>query len=689
MPSAFFGLDIANTALSAAQTLMDIAGQNIANDATPGYSQQVASLVATPPYAQPDMGGLYTPQLGTGVEVQSVNRVRANYLDGLFRTTQSDESYYSTRTNYLDALQSVLNEPGSNGLSATVNRFFSDYQTLSQDPQSQSARTVVQQDGEAVAAQIQQIYQGLQNVGQQAQSQASQDVQTVNSDLQQLANLNQTIAQAQALGQQPNDLLDERDNVLDSLSQLINVSTTTVSQTVGSNTTTQVQVTLNPDPLSGSSAVTLVNGSSYGALQVAPTATSAGVSSTWTSSTTETDTINGQSVAINAGDSLATIAATINAANAGVTAQVVASGSQQQLALVSTTGSAITGSGSVLFGTGAQDLGIDLGTSQMTLQATDASTPGTSPTLISAPWTTEPQQTLQGSIGAAMQLVNYDLNPNPSSGQSLMSEFTSAVSALTSAVNAQQEAGYYQDPSTGAWTLGEAFFTPSSGTVLTPANVEVNQAIQQDTAYIAAGGEQTLSSQTTVSDPANTVLSATAQSATINGQLVNFTGPVTLDSIVSAINGTSGIGVSASVAQTSSGQYGLQLEPTSGQAIQGSGTFLFGTSSQGLGVALSSVGNGQNATAVADIAQEQTGPLSSYASFVSDMGAAVDLSQNLQGTSQSLLTQVTSQREQTAGVSINEQMTNLIEAQSMYTAAAKVAEAMDSSFQSLLSAIQP
>ena len=501
MPSAFFGLDIANTALSAAQVLMDIAGQNIANDATPGYSQQVAGLVPTQPYAQPDMGGLYTPQLGTGVQVESVTRVRANYLDGLFRTTQSDESNYSTRSNYLQALQSVLNEPGSSGLSTTINRFFSDYQTLSQNPQSSAARTVVQQDGEALAAQIQQIYQGLQNVGQQAQNQAALDVQTVNSDLQQLANLNQTIVQAQALGQQPNDLLDKRDNLLDSLSKLININVSTQTATVGSNVTSQVTVTT---PASGGGAVTLVDGSQYGSIA-------------------------------------------LSAASSGP---------------------------------------------QFSLTATDAVTGPVSPAPTLAP--------TGGSIGAAYQLVNQDLNPTPTSGQSLMSEFLGAVYQLAYQVNQVQDQGYYLDPTTGQYVNSPAvdFFvsqTSSGSTALTQANVqniEVNPQIQQNTDYIAAG-------------------------ATANP------------------------------------------------------------------------GDGANATAMADIAQTQGGPVQQYAAFVSDMGASVDLAQNLQSTSDSLLTQITSQREQTAGVSINEQMTNLIQAQSMYTAAAKVAEAMDSSLQSLLSAIQP
>ncbi|MDA8345058.1 MAG: flagellar hook-associated protein FlgK [Thermaerobacter sp.] len=506
MPGAFFGLDIANTALSAAQVLMDVAGQNIANDATPGYSRQVAEPTTTTPYAQPDMGGTYTPQLGTGVEISSVNRVRASYLDGLFRTTQSAVGLYSTRQGYLSALQSVLNEPGQNGLSSALNRFFGDFQTLSQDPQSSAARTVVQQDGEAVTAQIQQIYQGLQSVGQQAQSQATQDVQTVNSDLQQLANLNTTIASAQALGQQPNDLLDQRDNVLDSLSKLININ---VSRTVtlpggapapqGQYTTNAItQVSVSIQDTSGNQ-VTLLSGGDAGSLTLTPSTT--------------------------AGAPQFTLSAT---------------------AAANTT---YTGSGSI------------------------------APT--------------GGTIGAAYGFVNQDLNPSQAGPPpSLMYQFNQAVSQLASAVNAQHAAGYYQDPTNGAWATGLNFFAPSSGTTITAANIEVNPLIQGNTAYIAAG-------------------------------------------------------------------------------------------------ATASPGDGQNATAIANIAQEPSGPLSQYGGFVANVGSQVDLSQNLQNTAQSLLSQVTSQRQQTAGVSINEEMTNLVQAQAMYTAASKVAQIMDSSLQSLISAIQP
>jgi len=581
MASTFFGMDIANSALSAAQVLMDVAGQNIANDATQGYSQQVAELAPTQPYAQPDMGGLYTPQLGTGVQVQEVQRVRAGYLDGLFRSTQSGESYYGTRSNYLTAIQSALDEPGSSGLSTAMNTFLSDFQTLSQDPQSTASRTVVQQDGEALAAQVQGIYKGLESVGQQAQSQASLDAQTVNTDLKQLGNLNQTIATAQALGQQPNDLLDERDNLLDSLSQLTNFSFTQNTTEVGSYDVTQVTVTM---PAQGGGTVTLLDGGKYGSLSVQPTATSASSyasESAGLNLNAEEDTINGAAIDITSSDSLDSIAQKINDADAGVAATVVQNGSQYQLQLSSTTGQAIGGSGDDLFGTSAQGLGISLTSPQLAVSAQDADTGATSAVAPTG-----------GSIGAAYAFVNQDLNPNYQG--SLMSQLNGAVAALANAVNEQQEAGYYQDPTSGDWESGVPFFATSDGSsTITAANIALSSQVQGNTAYIAAAG-------------------------------------------------------------------------TSGD-----------------------VGDGSNATAIADIANESHGPLQQYSSFVSDMGSQVDLSQNLQGTAQSLLTQVTSQRSSTAGVSINDQMTNLMQAQTMYTAAAKVSEAMDSSLQSLISAIQP
>lgn len=490
MPSAFFGIDIAQTALSAAQMMMDVASQNIANDATPGYSRQVADVTSTQPYALPDRAGTYTPMLGTGVQVSSVQRLRAGYLDGIYRSTQGDAGFYGTQGNLLTAVQATLGEPGQGGLSSLLNQFFSDWQTLSQQPASTAARTVVQQDGESVAARIQTIYQGLQQIGQQATAQAQADVGTVNTYLHELGQLNQSIASAQALGQQPNDLLDQRDLLVDKIAKMIPVTATTVTQQAGSNTITQVTLTT---PAAGGASVALLSGGKYGQISLSPSA------------------------------------------------------------------------------------------GGFTLTATDAVT-GTQQSL--AP--------TGGTIGAAYQFVNTDLNPAAAGPPpSLMYQLNQVVQSLSGAVNGQHQQGWYQDPTSG-WTqaTNDPFFTAQGGGPITAQNIELNPNIQSNVAYIAAG--------------------ATANS-----------------------------------------------------------------------------GDGQNATAIADIATAAGGPMQQYAAFVAGVGSQIDLSQSLGGTATSLLHQVTQQRASLSGVSINQEMTTLVEAQSMYTAAAKVAQAMDSSLQSLLSAIQP
>lgn len=489
MPGSFFALNIAETALSAAQVMMDVAGQNIANDSTPGYSRQTANLTAAQPFAVQDLGGgsSYPGELGTGVNVQSVTRIRADYLDSLYRSSQGDLGLYSSRGNFLTSLQSLFTEPGASGLGTTVNQFFSDFQALSQNPSDPAARTTVQQDAQALTAQIHSIWQGFQGVAQQATSQATADVQTANTYLQELGQMNSAIATAQSVGTQPNDLLDQRDQLVDKLSNLIGVTAQTTTQTIGNNTISQVQLTI---PGTGG-AITLLQGGSYGSL-------------------------------------------------------------------------ALSG-----------------GPGGLTLTATDTS--GTSTAI----------QPTSGTIGAAYGLVNFDTNPAASGPPpSIAAQLTSFVQSLSSAVNTQHEAGYYYDTTSSSWQTNLPFFVATGGGAITAANIDLNPVIAQDATKIAAG--------------------ATAAS-----------------------------------------------------------------------------GDGQNAIAISDIAQNPSGPLSQYNALIAGIGTQVDLSQSLGNTAQSLLNQVTNQRQQVSGVSINEEMTNIVKAQAMYTAAAKVSATADQMLQALVNSVQP
>src|SRR5690242_5432808 len=102
MPSAWFGLNTAVSALSAAQTAIDTAAHNTANASTPGYSRQRVNLVASPPYAYPAFNRSGLPgQIGTGVSIQSITRARDAFLDGQIRDQSALGGYWNARRDEL------------------------------------------------------------------------------------------------------------------------------------------------------------------------------------------------------------------------------------------------------------------------------------------------------------------------------------------------------------------------------------------------------------------------------------------------------------------------------------------------------------------------------------------------------------------------------------------------------------
>ena len=81
MPSTFFGLEMGTRALQSSQIALDVVGNNTSNINTPGYSRQVVAFDETDPYTPPDANPTRPGELGTGVTVASVNRVRDQFID--------------------------------------------------------------------------------------------------------------------------------------------------------------------------------------------------------------------------------------------------------------------------------------------------------------------------------------------------------------------------------------------------------------------------------------------------------------------------------------------------------------------------------------------------------------------------------------------------------------------------------
>jgi flagellar hook-associated protein 1 FlgK len=222
MSSPFFGLDIGASALRAAQQQLDTAAHNVANASTPGYSRQVVSLVESPSYTIPafDRSGL-PGQIGTGVTVAAITRVRDTFLDGQVQAQTALQSEWSTRDQELSKVESIFPEPSSSSLGNSISKYFSAWQDVAADPSSMSARTALTEQASSLAMQINSDSTQLGMVSSGIDSEVSQQITSVNNIATQIASLNGQIQRVTISGNNPNDLLDQRTQLLTQLSAIL------------------------------------------------------------------------------------------------------------------------------------------------------------------------------------------------------------------------------------------------------------------------------------------------------------------------------------------------------------------------------------------------------------------------------------------------------------------------------------
>ncbi|HWP95341.1 MAG TPA: flagellar hook-associated protein FlgK [Syntrophomonadaceae bacterium] len=221
---SFMGLEIGKRAIMVNQTALNIVGHNMANANTDGYTRQVADLVASKPLGAMSLNSSTSVgQLGTGVDIDSVARLRDAYVDNQYRYENTSLGYWSATEQTLDNIQTIVNEPSDNGLRSVLDKFWQSWQDLSTYSENESNRAVVAQRGQAVADAFQSTYKQLTDLRNDLNANVQVDVDQVNSIGSQLKELNLQIAAITISGQQPNDLSDKRDLLIDQLSKLVNI----------------------------------------------------------------------------------------------------------------------------------------------------------------------------------------------------------------------------------------------------------------------------------------------------------------------------------------------------------------------------------------------------------------------------------------------------------------------------------
>ncbi len=226
MSSTFGSIELGKRSLMAHMQQISTAGHNISNADTEGYSRQRVQVKATAPLYRPDLSRAETPgQLGQGTSIESVNRLRDELLDQRIVAQSNRETYWETRDKYYSMIEDIYNEPEEISVRGTMDKYWQGWQELSVYPESQAARQAVVTRGESLAEAIQQRFKSLSGVGTLINGDIEGSVKQVNNLTKQIAALNEEIVKSKAIGDNPNDLLDRRDLLIDDLSKIVNITT--------------------------------------------------------------------------------------------------------------------------------------------------------------------------------------------------------------------------------------------------------------------------------------------------------------------------------------------------------------------------------------------------------------------------------------------------------------------------------
>lgn len=223
----FFGLQVALSGLQAQQRALMTISHNITNATTEGYSRQRVELQANAPYTNPALNSpLGAGQLGTGVTIAQMNRMRDTFIDASFRATTSSHGQFDARSEALAAIDVILNEPGNAGLAALLSDHWGAWQSLTTQPDSAGAREAVRRTGEALADGMGDLAGEFTRATTDAGSRITLQVGRANQIAGQVNTLNLQIAKSVAFGDSPNDLRDQRDKLLDELAGLTDITVT-------------------------------------------------------------------------------------------------------------------------------------------------------------------------------------------------------------------------------------------------------------------------------------------------------------------------------------------------------------------------------------------------------------------------------------------------------------------------------
>ncbi len=212
-------LGIGKSGLFTAKQSMSTTSHNIANANTEGFSRQEVRTETGITLAEGDY------VVGTGVEVQSIKRSHDELVEKKLNNSITKHKFNEERSLQLGHVEEIFNEINSEGMNKVLNRFFNSFRELSNQPENETVRNVVKENAKIVTGDFHRIQANLDDVRGSINKKITLSVGEINSLTKTVAKLNKEINIQEVSGGMANDLRDQRDRALRTLTEFFPIST--------------------------------------------------------------------------------------------------------------------------------------------------------------------------------------------------------------------------------------------------------------------------------------------------------------------------------------------------------------------------------------------------------------------------------------------------------------------------------
>jgi flagellar hook-associated protein 1 len=218
MSGLFSGLEIGKRALLSSQLAMTTIGHNMANVDTPGFSRQRVSLTSSEPFETP------WGNAGSGVKITGIEHIRDHFLTGQFRNESGSRGHWEYMSKTVSQIEGFFNEPQENSLGDALDKFWQSWESLANNPDNSASRASLVEEANSLVNTFHQLDGQMTKLRQNVDQDIKGKVYELNQLGAQIANLNLQISFQELGTNKANDLRDQRDLLIDNLSQMADVT---------------------------------------------------------------------------------------------------------------------------------------------------------------------------------------------------------------------------------------------------------------------------------------------------------------------------------------------------------------------------------------------------------------------------------------------------------------------------------